>query len=98
MLKQFSVSVALAGGLFAGIIGAAGAAHANFDADAPYYGTERRFDAPYYGPERQFDAGCYGMAPNGTSVFFGPNGVRMGLPGGQMVTAGPAGVGYGAGC
>jgi hypothetical protein len=87
MLKQFSVSVALAGGLFAGVIGAAGAAHANFDADAPYYG-----------PERQYDAGCYGMAPNGTSVFFGPNGVMMGLPGGQMVTAGPDGVGYGTGC
>ena len=111
MMKRFAISAALAGGLFAGVLGAAGAAEADFDYDAPYYGTARQYDAPYYDTAWQYDAPyygtpmpgrydarCYGTPAEGPSVFIGPNGVAFGLSGGGMVTAGPGGVGYPVGC
>lgn len=111
MMKQFAISAALAGGLFAGVLGAAGAAHATSDADVPYYGTVRHYDA--YGPvpgtydydpyryntpipgRYDYDVRCHVPA---NSIVIGPDGVSVGLPGGAVAAAGPGGVGYTFGC
>jgi hypothetical protein len=106
MFKQIAISTALAGGLFAGVLGVAGAANASYDAphygpvpgqyDASYY---RQYDPSYYGPvpgRYDYDARC-NMPANG-SILIGPEGVAFGLPGGGVVTTGMNGLGYGYGC
>lgn len=106
MFKRIAISTALAGGLFAGVLGVAGAANASYDAphygpvpgqyDAPYYGQQ---DPSYYGPvpgRYDYDARCH-MPGNG-SILIGPEGVAFGLPGGGVVTGGVNGLGYGYGC
>lgn len=88
MLKRIAISTALAGGLFAGVLGVAGAANASYD--GVYYG-------PHYGPgQYDYDARCH--VPADGSILIGPGGVSLGLPGGGVVTAGPSGVGYTLGC
>jgi hypothetical protein len=107
MFKKIAISTALAGGLFAGVLGVAGAANASYD--APYYGpVPGQYDAPYYGhndpyygpvPGRydyDYQARCH-LPANG-SILIGPEGVAFGLPGGGVATAGPNGLGYGLGC
>ena len=111
MFKRIAISTALAGGLFAGVLGVAGAANASYDApyyspvpgqyDAPYYSpVPGQYDAPdYYGPvpgRYDYDARCQ-MPANG-SILIGPEGVAFGLPGGGVVTGGINGLGYGYGC
>jgi hypothetical protein len=106
MFKRIAISTALAGGLFAGVLGVAGAANASYDAphygpvpgqyDAPYYGQH---DPSYYGPvpgRYDYDARCQ-MPANG-SILIGPEGVAFGLPGGGVVIAGTNGLGHGYGC
>jgi hypothetical protein len=106
MFKRIAISTALAGGLFAGVLGVAGAANASYDApdyspvpgqyDASYYG---QYDASYYGPvpgRYDYDARCH-MPANG-SILIGPEGVAFGLPGGGVITTGMNGLGYGYGC
>jgi hypothetical protein len=110
MFKRIAISTALAGGLFAGVLGVAGAANASYDAsydapdyspvpgqyDASYYG---QYDPSYYGPvpgRYDYDARC-NMPANG-SILIGPEGVAFGLPGGGVVTTGMNGLGYGYGC
>lgn len=106
MFKRIAISTALAGGLFAGVLGVAGAANASYDAphngpvpgqyDAPYYGQH---DPSYYGPvpgRYDYDARCQ-MPANG-SILIGPEGVAFGLPGGGVVIAGMNGLGHGYGC
>lgn len=108
MVKKISISAVLAGGLLAAALGVAGSAAADPGADgqyypapgmgrsyeAPYYGSERRYDAPYYG---RYDTPYYGspevVPQSGTSVTLGPNGVRLNLPGGGAISAGPNGAG-----
>jgi hypothetical protein len=92
MFKRIAISTALAGGLFAGVLGVAGAANANYD--APYY-------APYYGPvagqyDYDYQARCH-LPANG-SILIGPEGVAFGLPAGGVATVGPNGLAYGHGC
>ena len=99
MSKRIAISTALAGGLFAGVLGVAGAANASYD--APHYGpVPGQYDAPdYYGPvpgRYDYDARCQ-MPANG-SILIGPEGVTFGLPGGGVVTGGINGLGYGYGC
>jgi hypothetical protein len=100
MFKRIAISTALAGGLFAGVLGVAGAANANYD--APYYGpVAGQFDAPYYGPvpgryDYDYQARCH-LPANG-SILIGPEGVAFGLPGGGVAIAGPNGLAYGHGC
>ena len=110
MFKRIAISTALAGGLFAGVLGVAGAANASYD---PHYGpvpgqydahdyspVPGQYDAPYYyGPvpgRYDYDARCQ-MPANG-SILIGPEGVAFGLPGGGVVTGGINGLGYGYGC
>jgi hypothetical protein len=99
MFKRIAISTALAGGLFAGVLGVAGAANASYD--APHYSpVPGQYDAPYYyGPvpgRYDYDARCQ-MPANG-SILIGPEGVAFGLPGGGVVTGGINGLGYGYGC
>ena len=111
MFKRIAISTVLAGGLFAGVLGVAGAANASYDAphygpvpgqyDAPDYSpVPGQYDAPYYyGPvpgRYDYDARCQ-MPANG-SILIGPEGVAFGLPGGGVVTGGMNGLGYGYGC
>ena len=108
MFKRIAISTALAGGLFAGVLGVAGAANANYDAPhdgpvpgqygAPYYGQQ---DPYYYGPvpgryDYDYQARC--QLPANGSILIGPEGVAFGLPGVGVATAGPNGLGYGRGC
>lgn len=88
MFKRIAISTALAGGLFAGVLGVAGAANANYD-------------APYYGPvagqyDYDYQARCH-LPANG-SILIGPEGVAFGLPAGGVATVGPNGLAYGHGC
>ena len=88
MFKRIAISTALAGGLFAGVLGVAGAANANYD--APYYGpVPGRYDYDY-------QARCH-LPANG-SILIGPEGVAFGLPAGGVATVGPNGLAYGHGC
>ncbi len=99
MFKRIAISTALAGGLFAGVLGVAGAANASYDAP-DYSPVPGQYDAPdYYGPvpgRYDYDARCQ-MPANG-SILIGPEGVAFGLPGGGVVTGGMNGLGYGYGC
>lgn len=100
MLKRIAISTALAGGLFAGVLGVAGAANASYD--GPYYGPSY---GPSYGPvpgqydydhAYAYDARC--QVPADGSILIGPQGLSLGLPGAGIVTAGPSGLGYALGC
>lgn len=94
MLKRIAISTALAGGLFAGVLGVAGAANASYD--APYYGpVPGQYD---YDHAYDYDYGVRCHVPADGSILIGPGGMSLGLPGVGVVTAGPTGLGYAHGC
>jgi hypothetical protein len=104
MVKRISIAAVLAGGLLAGTLGLAGGANADSGADGHSYGAPYHdapyYDAPYYDAQvhgRRYDAPYYGapevLPQSGTSVTLGPNGVRLNLPGGGAISAGPGGLG-----
>ena len=100
MFKRIAISTALAGGLFAGVLGVAGAANASYD--APHYSpVPGQYDAPYYGPvPGQYDAPYHGLHdPN----YYGPvpgrydydYQARCQLPANGSILIGPEGVAFG---
>ena len=96
MFKRIAISTALAGGLFAGVLGVAGAANANYDApvpgqyDAPYYGpVPGQYDAPYHGLH---DPNYYGPVPGRYDYDYQ---ARCQLPANGSILIGPEGVAFG---
>ena len=96
MFKRIAISTALAGGLFAGVLGVAGAANANYDApvpgqyDAPYYGpVPGQYDAPYHGLH---DPNYYGPVPGRYDYDYQ---ARCHLPANGSILIGPEGVAFG---
>ena len=98
MFKRIAISTALAGGLFAGVLGVAGAANASYDAphdgpvpgqyDAPDYGpVPGQYDAPYYG---QHDPSYYGPVPGRYDYD-----ARCQMPANGSILIGPEGVAFG---
>ena len=97
MFKRIAISTALAGGLFAGVLGVAGAANASYDAphdgpvpgqyDAPDYSPVRQYDAPYYG---QHDPSHYGPVPGRYDYD-----ARCHMPANGSILIGPEGVAFG---
>jgi hypothetical protein len=98
MFKWIAISTTLAGGLFAGVLGVAGAANANYDApdyspvpgqyDAPDYSpVPGQYDAPYYG---QYDPSYYGPVPGRYDYD-----ARCNMPANGSILIGPEGVAFG---
>ena len=98
MFKRIAISTALAGGLFAGVLGVAGAANASYD--APHYGpVPGQYDAPDYSPvPGQYDASYYGQYD---PSYYGPvpghydYDARCNMPANGSILIGPEGVAFG---
>lgn len=77
-MKRIAATAALAGGLFAGLLGTAAAAHADYSGH-DYYGHD------YYGHD-YYNHDYYGG--RGPGLFIGTNGVTVDLPGGWEISSG----------
>ena len=88
-MTRFAVSTIVAGGLFAGLLGAAGAAGAESMVIPGNDGTTQPATPSLTLGANGIDASL----PGGPKITLGPNGIVTGLPGGAAVKAGPTGVG-----